>query len=95
MKTLNLIDDKTGIEFEFDLDIKEIMELEPEEYIEKNLRVRNDPRTQKRRTREEIMSSIAELWPLLEDQDKLEIIEIADLMRQGKWDRERNKPIEE
>lgn len=95
MKTLNLIHDKTGLEFELDLDIKEIMDLGPEEYIEKNERVKNYPKIQKQEKREEIISRIAKLWPQLEYQDKLEIIEIADLMRQGKWDRERKKTIEE
>ena len=94
MKTLNLINDKTGREFEFDLDIKEMMDLEPEEYIEKNLRVKNDPRTQEKQRKEEIISRIAEMWPQLDYEDKLEIIEIADLMRQGKWDHERKKFIE-
>jgi hypothetical protein len=96
MKTTKyLIHEKTGIEVEFDLDVKEMMEMEPEDYIEKNARIIKNPETQKRRTREEIISEIAELWPHLDDHDKREIIEIADLMRQGKWDRERKKTIEE
>jgi len=94
MKTLNLIHDETGIEFELDLD-NEMMEMEPEDYLEKNVRIIKDPRTQERQRKEEIISRIAEMWPQLDYEDKLEIIEIADLMRQGKWDHESKKPIEE